>query len=293
MKYEIDAIDSRTWTPAAGLSPVWVALKKASDLSDYTPQPAITEQALGLYAFDISVTERLIGRVDLGASLLAQDRYIEGIVLDPSDAGGGNVFTGSQPVVITVFQGPSTMTPIPEVFISVLNAAGTLVLGTVMTDNNGQTKDSNGNVTVMLDPTLAEGYTLSLRKAGVVFSSTPLTQAEVVAGTLTVYGTVFVPAVPVPGTQSLYGTVVGLDTVNSTDVVTAQIAYDGSEVQGEFVQNYRLSSTITAGRFSLVVPWDAQVVVTIPNNGSWQLTVSEDDYRDLADYVSKGEAQSI
>jgi hypothetical protein len=80
----------------------------------------------------------------------------------------------------------------------VMNSTETVVLGVVHTDSNGKTLDVNGNDTVMLDPDI-NGYILYLRKAGVVFARTVLTNAELLAGTLTVYGSPLVIGAPASG----------------------------------------------------------------------------------------------
>jgi hypothetical protein len=73
--------------PATGLSPAWLTLKKVSDGTDFTPQPAITEIGGGWYKFDQpDISEDLIGVVDGTATLSDTDRYVP-VNLTPDDFG--------------------------------------------------------------------------------------------------------------------------------------------------------------------------------------------------------------
>lgn len=53
--------------PVTGLTPTWSALKKVSDGTDYSPQPAISELGSGLYKTTL-LSERVTGVLDLGAT---------------------------------------------------------------------------------------------------------------------------------------------------------------------------------------------------------------------------------
>lgn len=82
------------------LTPLWSSLKKTSDGTDYTPQPAISEIGGGFYKFDISPAEDLVGVIDGGASLADIDRYVS-VDLSPNDSGAG----GSSSIILPVMQG--------------------------------------------------------------------------------------------------------------------------------------------------------------------------------------------
>jgi hypothetical protein len=73
--------------PETGLSPVWLTLKKVSDGTDFTPQPAITEIGGGWYKFtQPTITEDLTGVADGTATLADADRYVP-VDLTPDDFG--------------------------------------------------------------------------------------------------------------------------------------------------------------------------------------------------------------
>jgi len=74
--------------PATGLTPVWDNLKKASDGTDYLPQPAISEIGGGWYKFtQPDISEDLTGVIDGGAALTSNaDRYIP-VDITPDDFG--------------------------------------------------------------------------------------------------------------------------------------------------------------------------------------------------------------
>jgi hypothetical protein len=74
--------------PETGLSPVWLTLKKVSDGSDFTPQPAITEIGGGWYKFTqpTDLSEDLTGVVDGTVTLADADRYVP-VNLTPDDFG--------------------------------------------------------------------------------------------------------------------------------------------------------------------------------------------------------------
>src|SRR3990172_11980732 len=75
--------------------------------------------------------------------------------LENAPSGGGGT-AGSNACVVTVYV-TATITPIADVFITIMNATKTLTLGVVTTDTNGQTKDNYGADRVMLDP-ISSGY---------------------------------------------------------------------------------------------------------------------------------------
>ena len=60
--------------PLPGLVPTWHSLRKTLDDSNYTPQPALTAIASGLYKTSI-IEEHVIGAIDLGT--LAYPRYVD------------------------------------------------------------------------------------------------------------------------------------------------------------------------------------------------------------------------
>jgi len=65
-------------SPATGLSPDWLYLKKVDNGSDFTPQPAFSEVGGGWYRFNVALTNNLVGVVDGGASLnVSSERYRE------------------------------------------------------------------------------------------------------------------------------------------------------------------------------------------------------------------------
>jgi len=201
--------------------------------------------------------------------------------------GGGSMFTGSNAVTLTVYQ-TATTTPISDVYIDVRNAAGTLSLGVIKTDLNGQSKDANGADIVMLDPTIVAGYMLYLRKAGVIFSATPLTQAEVVAGALTIYGSPFVPNVSAPGFQTVYGQLFqGDGNPAAGEIVKYSVTYANTVAEGGFFQNNVESATVDAnGYFQFYAPFGASVSITMPKSGTYKITVTNDSYKDLASYLA-------
>lgn len=59
--------------PLPGLSPTWVTLKRVSDGTNYTPQPALSAIGGGLYKTS-HISERLTGVIDLGET--ASPRYV-------------------------------------------------------------------------------------------------------------------------------------------------------------------------------------------------------------------------
>jgi len=201
--------------------------------------------------------------------------------------GGGDMFTGSNAVTLTVYQ-TATTTPISDVYVDVRNAAGTLSLGVIKTDLNGQSKDANGADIVMLDPTIVAGYMLYLRKAGVIFTSTPITQAEVVAGSLTIYGTQFVPVVAAPGFQTVYGQLFQGDGNPAVgEIVKYSVSYANTVAEGGFFQNNVESATVDAnGYFQFQAPFGASVSITMPKSGTYKITVTSDSYKDLASYLA-------
>lgn len=75
-------------TPKTGLTPVWNNLKKASDSTDFLPQPIISEIGGGWYKFTQPDTlDELTGVVDGGAILTdATDRYVP-VDITPDDFG--------------------------------------------------------------------------------------------------------------------------------------------------------------------------------------------------------------
>jgi len=206
---------------------------------------------------------------------------------DMAATGGGAMFTGSNAVTLTVYQ-TDTTTPIPDVYVDVRNAAGTLSLGVIRTDLNGQSKDANGADIVMLDPAVSAGYKLYLRKPGVIFAATPLTQAEVVAGALTIYGTQFVPVIAAPGFQTVYGQLFQGDGNPAVGaIVQYAVAYANTMAEGGFFQNNVEYSTVDAnGYFQLQAPFGAAVSITMPKSGTYKITVTSDPYKDLASYLS-------
>lgn len=63
-----------------GLTPTWVFLKKLSDNTDITPQPAVTEISGGQYKFtyDAEAHGEAAGQVDAGAAVPnPADRYVD------------------------------------------------------------------------------------------------------------------------------------------------------------------------------------------------------------------------
>jgi hypothetical protein len=66
---------SNVGAPTAGLTLTWESLLKVSDGTNFTPQPTFEEIGGGWYKFDVDPTEKLVGVIDGGASLSAQERY--------------------------------------------------------------------------------------------------------------------------------------------------------------------------------------------------------------------------
>lgn len=60
--------------PLSGLSPTWSSLKRASDGTDYTPQPPLSQIGGGLYKTTF-LSERLTGVIDLGET--AKPRFVD------------------------------------------------------------------------------------------------------------------------------------------------------------------------------------------------------------------------
>jgi len=80
--------------PETGLTPTWNNIKKVSDGSDFTPQPAITEVGGGWYKFtQPTITEDLTGVVDGGATLADSDRYVP-VDITPDDFGMTDLLDG-------------------------------------------------------------------------------------------------------------------------------------------------------------------------------------------------------
>lgn len=67
---------SNAGVPATGLTPTWNSLKKVSDGTNYTPQPAIYEVGGGWYKTSLTPSEDLTGVIDGGAALGNSDRYV-------------------------------------------------------------------------------------------------------------------------------------------------------------------------------------------------------------------------
>ena len=67
---------SNAGVPATGLTLTWKTLKKYSDGTDESSQPAFTEIGGGWYKFSYSPSETMIGVVDGSATLGDTDRYI-------------------------------------------------------------------------------------------------------------------------------------------------------------------------------------------------------------------------
>ncbi len=70
---------------ATGLILSWVAIKKVSDGSAFTPQPAFTEIGNGWYKFDINPTEKLVGSIDGSATLTVNSERYQPVYFDVYD----------------------------------------------------------------------------------------------------------------------------------------------------------------------------------------------------------------
>ena len=163
--------------PATGLLPVFITLKKVSDASNYLPIPTISEIGGGLYKYDATPSEHLVGVVDAGVSILNNtERYLDQDV----PVGGLVSSTGSHAMTINIKDALSSL-PIPDVEMVILNSDESLII------NSGLT-DSMGNLSLQLN---LGNYIIRLRKDGYNFT---VPQSLVVIG---------------PGTVNYTGTNVG------------------------------------------------------------------------------------
>jgi hypothetical protein len=185
---------------------------------------------------------------------------------------------GANACTITVYENGTT-TPIADYQIDIYNSDESLYLGPITTNALGQ-------AAVNLD---SATYKLRGRKSQFV----PVNAVEtyVVDGahlTKTIYATAW--AIPVAASadcQTLYGNVVRLNWAVATgDKVKAKILGQVL-INGSLVQNLKLESTIdVSGNFSLTVPKTAKILVTVEHHGDYELTVTSDNNRDIADYLA-------
>ena len=199
---------------------------------------------------------------------------------DMAATGGAS---GINQITLTVYITGGVI-PIPDYHVTILNQAGSLLIGTVLTDSMGVVKFNLNNGT----------YLLRGRKDEYIAGNPTETIVVTSDMSKTIYATAFVPpAPPTPDIQTLYGWITNLKGDFLADIpVTATLTVNNQIVNGELItMTPQKTSTDIGGYFKLFVPKGAKVTIaSITDKTIYHLnkniTVTNDAAMNLDAYVT-------
>ena len=267
------------WTIADGLpkagnaaqitANIYIDGGSANPIDDTNP----LELGAGYYIFDITAAET--NGDNLAISPVSSTPGIQVIGVP------GSVWTREQNAVpdgafraSVQFYVSGTITPMPGVAFDIYNANETVKM-------NGSpiTSDSLGKASFFVNDGT---YKIRSIRVGTTFSTASITVSGADVETI-VYGTIIANAL-----QTLFGNVRRLNwAISIGDIVSAKISRHGSIISGALIQTCRLTAAIDSmGDFTLTVPKNAEIIVSIAHHGDHTIITDDSDSKDIAAYLS-------